>query len=537
MRILLYAVSKRHNSTMIAGAISQKDIPNTLIENDATINSMADINNMTLVMADKDNKLFMYNYCYIEKFYRFYYINKWTIRPDGMYIAECACDLFATFAQNIRQSGGYVIRQEYLNSDSVYSDQFAYDTFYPASIAQQVVTTEGNMSAILSPKPNEGVFVISVLSTQTPVFGAVNYYVLTASQFATLVNNMVRTATGSIPTWSAASLSQDVLKELCSPMQYITSCRWFPLKVSVNSSIYHQEGIYLGMWDSGATGYKIVSNVVPDASADGLYNIPLPDNNHYIPYSKGGYYPLYAPYANYTLINPLIGTVELDSTTIAYAVSRLSLNNELPPQLKILFKANLITGTARFTLQLPIRTSTAIVFKTQCVIEKQLACDIPLATITTNYVNGLQNTIKGATTAVTSGFSKNIAGIADGIMDAARAVADTFLNPTVQSTGVSGQGYFADIDKIIIQGTFRKTVPTSRVFGRAAFYEINTIDDVVVTDSGGLKASYFLFKDINLLQKFPYSLNDPSGRRYPVMSNEEKEYLENVMKTEGVFVQ
>lgn len=536
MRILLYAVSKRHNSTMIAGAISQKDIPNTLIENDATINSMADINNMTLVMADKDNKLFMYNYCYIEKFYRFYYINKWTIRPDGMYIAECACDLFATFAQNIRESGGYVVRQQYLNTDSVYSDQFAYDTFYPASIAQQVVTTEGNMSATLSPKPNEGIFVISVLSTQTPVYGAVNYYILTASQFATLVNNMVRTATGNIPTWSSASLSQDVLKELCSPMQYITSCRWFPLKVSVNSNIYHQEGIYLGMWNSGALGYKIVSDVVPDVSATGFYDIPVPNQAHYIPYSEGGYYPLYAPYANYTLINPLIGTVELDSTTIAYAVSRLSLNNELPPQLKLLFKANLITGTARFTLQLPVRTSTAIIFKTQCVIEKQLACDIPLATITTNYVSGLQNSVKGIASASTSGLSGNIGGVVDGIFDAARAVADTFLNPSVQSTGVSGQGYFEDIDKIIIQGTFRKTVPTSNVFGRAAFYEIDKIDDVVVTD-GGFKASYFLFKDINLLQKFYYSINDPSGRRYPVMSNEEKEYLENVMKTEGVFVQ
>lgn len=56
------------------------------------------------------------NYCFIDKFKRYYFI-KWTTNENGMFVAECNVDVLYTFKNEILSNNALIKRQEFVYDD------------------------------------------------------------------------------------------------------------------------------------------------------------------------------------------------------------------------------------------------------------------------------------------------------------------------------------------------------------------------------------------------------------------------------------
>ena len=548
MNITLYKFTKRRNSTMV---ISPNPTTNSPLNVDGTFNYACDLDTIELritVPAENQNRIFDYNYCILWGYRRWYYIDRWGF-DNGFAIAYCKIDLFATFRLHILNSYVMLSRMSYLYSNSTYGT-LLNDSLYPASPiidTRRVTYTANNM---FSAKPSEGVFIISVLSTDAPCYGAVNYYVLSAAQFAVLVSNMVANSSTEAGSWKNTDLSSQMLKSVVSPIQYITSCRWLPIKIV--STIYTTvSNIKLGPWSSGAAGARITDSAVPEVSAYGklvIPDIPAENQNNMVCYG-------YPPYATYTLFNSLFGTIEIDGNAIN-SVRQIcsSVSPAIEPYLDMRMKANVITGTCIFRLYAPTSPRTISGtepddFNLLFQIEQNVSADIPLAEISTNYVQMAKsavNTVSGITSAVGAAFSKDAFGAVNGVANAVNSGIDVLkyaVAPEVKSNSAAGgKGFYSTIDKFELQGTYYRTVRTDyKQTGRAVSFNGN-VHDVVFPESAtsltALTPAYLLPSYIELPMMLKASDVFPSGINLdglPVMTLAEKNELTTMILENGVF--
>lgn len=70
------------------------------------------------VIIESVDEIYKYNYCFIEKFNRYYYISNITILRNNVYELSCKCDVLYTYRAEIFNLKGVVLRQE--NSYNLY---------------------------------------------------------------------------------------------------------------------------------------------------------------------------------------------------------------------------------------------------------------------------------------------------------------------------------------------------------------------------------------------------------------------------------
>lgn len=221
MLIYLYNFAKKRNSTAIpvGTSASRKELSCRLKEESSLINPYLELTT--------DTNLYNYNYVYIPKFSRFYFIND--IVSDGkLWLVSCRIDSLASFSSDIKASRQYVVR-----SASAY-DTTIIDTQYPAKV--DTTATTGTLSGNVETEAygetgivinnyfnrniENGFFIIGVLGSNT---GGISYYSLTYANFKTLINNLM----AFTPT-DMGDLSSGVAKRVANPLQFVVSCRWFP---------------------------------------------------------------------------------------------------------------------------------------------------------------------------------------------------------------------------------------------------------------------------------------------------------------------
>ena len=420
-----FTLTKKRNSTLVPSGTGSFSLSVTLNDGDTSLLSPS------LRMVIPSDGILQCNYCHITKFSRYYYIDDWIYNADGTWTANCSVDVLASWKTAITNSPGYIGRAE----ASSIANPYALDTFYPSTNLH--TTHRQTIDTGMSGSPLLGTFVIGVMSKDNPNLGAISYYAIQRDQLAVMMSNMMATAGSTVADWeNLSSITGDVLKTIVNPIQYITSCKWFPCTIP---NLSYNTAISLGGWATGATGAKIQS--MQRAMYGDLTITDLP-----------GFLD-YPPYARYTFISPVFGTFDLDPTII-------SANKNITWTIDV----NIATGGAVLTVKSYRQSGDSRYLYELFRSATMLAVDVPLTQLGTNYV-GLAKTAIGTTFGaldwsswITSPGSQ-VANIANGLIDA----ATMSLSPSVQSTGGSVGGFVFDVGMMYVQQVRYGTVDQSAV--------------------------------------------------------------------------
>lgn len=163
-----------------------------------------------------------YNYVYVSTLARHYFIDKWEY-GGSIWYAHCTVDVLATYLNTIQNATKYVLRSSSNPSVDV------TDTFYP--MTDNVTHAFTGTDLAWSHDFSTGWYVVGLMgyTAQSVSAGSVTYYVMSASQMATLVQYMLSGLTTM--DWSnLAEIKTNIERIMADPLQYIVSCLYFPFQ-------------------------------------------------------------------------------------------------------------------------------------------------------------------------------------------------------------------------------------------------------------------------------------------------------------------
>lgn len=253
---------------------------------------------------------YSYSYAYIGDFGRWYFVKDW-VWTDGLWECQMKEDVLASFKTDIGNTTAYVER-----SASDYNGEII-DRVYPATTGFST-----NVVSLTTPwygvAPSGGCFVLGILTkastyTSTMYGGAVTYYVMTPAQMKSLLNYLLSDGfldDAGFPTQMTAiqQISHDTAKALVNPIQYISSCTWYPFSYSEISDGVLQD-IQLGYYDvrgNHAKGYYLNSvTLVEFVSGEIPVHPQAPTRGKYLNYN---------PYTRLTMYVPPFGSIPIDTS-------------------------------------------------------------------------------------------------------------------------------------------------------------------------------------------------------------------------------
>lgn len=417
--VRFYNFSKRDNST-------KRPADNAGLVLTCELKEESSIVNPTLLIHGIANPS-SYNYCYIPIYSRYYFINDW-VYMLGNWECSAYTDVLATYKDYIGESTQYIVR-----SSAEYDGNIT-DTLYPtvaideSSMVQLGAPLAGNLST--------GTYVIGVIN-KNGGFGAVQYFALTAAQFASVCAYMF----ASNPAWydltaitkttgqdiNEIAFPVEVMKSLVNPMQYVVSCMFFPDSANVPTG--GSASIWFGWYNSGITGTLL--GAAGRSHKDISYTIPA----HPQAASRGSYLNL-SPYTRITVNAALFGFFPLDTSYFAETLAGT-----------MTVGIDAITGEGT----LFIRNDEGHIIS---VHRAQVGVPIKLAQITRDYVGhaaSVVNTASNAVSAVGGTIGKVLTGDIGGAVASAAGGAGAVASgiessiksamPVMTAAGSSGSMY------------------------------------------------------------------------------------------------
>lgn len=237
------------------------------------------------------------NYAYVAEFERYYYITNW--RYDrGLWICEMQEDVLASQKYYIGQLQTYVLR-----ATGQY-DPYLPDNMYPTKVG----ATFSAITQINNPFASSysaGYFVVGIINGDLASYGAVSYYVFTSGEFRTFAYYVL----GSTNIYSATEISNQLMKLLFNPFQYIVSCTWLPVAPPMGASV---SSINIGWWEiTGVSAHRLSGSV----RTSGTVTIQIPRH----PDSDAKKYLQAEPYTQYYLDFPPFGNVSIPANYLVNA--------------------------------------------------------------------------------------------------------------------------------------------------------------------------------------------------------------------------
>lgn len=211
--------------------------------------------------SNADDYLGRFNYAYIPRFNRYYFIKQAAYNSDlGCWTIYLQVDVLATAKAAIVASTQFVERS--FSRHNLMIPDGAY-------ISDGVPVFSNTIhSNFFDAAPSSGKYIIGVISTGTNMtrFGGVQYYILTSADMNGLVNFMM--GTENYADASVTQISADLLGFLADPMQFIVSCKFIPrLDVITNDDLNNmtRAAIKFGAWESTVSGYRLPDSFINPA--------------------------------------------------------------------------------------------------------------------------------------------------------------------------------------------------------------------------------------------------------------------------------
>ena len=430
MNCYMFNFSKRKNSTKQPVMSSGTNIPVELKDDCGVMNPVLLFNpaNASFLTPFSPSQ---FNYCYIQFFNRYYFIDDW-LWLNGLWECHLQVDVLATYKLAIGNLSEYVVRSSAAKNGEI------IDNLYPATCDIRV-----NNTLIASPFVRSyggGYYIIGIISNDSAsAQGAVSYYQMTAAQVAVLKSYMMSESFLSEQGLTAQDvveiLPKELLKTLYNPFQYIASCEWFPLPASSIDGAFKSldNNIQFGWWRpaSNVAGYK-VSSSAPVYHYSERYAV----NAHPQRLARGVYLD-HAPYTQRSLYFEPFGSIPLNDESIIggdFIRIEIDIDCVLGDAVLSVYHDRPVGDGTYTNLGLIYRTGTKVSVQIQLA---QTTVDIEAMPIAAA-INGGGQLATGIMGMVKNGFSFNALG--DTVNNALSAVADTASNPVsqLQTSGTNG---------------------------------------------------------------------------------------------------
>ena len=450
LSVTLYNFSKKVNSTArpTGGTAYTCNLKNTC----GVINPRIEFNfPMTLNPAT-------YNYCYIELFDRYYFIQEWQY-IDRLWVAFCQCDVLASWKDTIGSQTLYVLRS------SVNFDPNIIDNFYPITTeiewAYDFYTTQ---NWIIAPTTSLGTYIVGVVNNDSTASGSVTYYALTGDQMAEFRAYMLQ----DIGDWDSINdFTGETARAFIDPFQYVVSCLWFPFTISGGTAT----PIKFGFWTSTVNG-SVLSTMRGTAS----FVLERPAR------SQVGVqeYKYKRPYADYYIYYEPWGIIPIDSFSIG------------ADGVQCIVTYDYITGQA--ILQIEARTDGATMGISEILATKSAQVGVPMqiSQISTDYLSVANNPLDTALNTLGGALAGLLSDGTSGILSAAQAGL-----ASVRSTGSNGGIAAASLGAtcVFIAKYYSATEEDNAHWGRplCANRQISTIPGYVQVANGDI--------DVNATQR------------------------------------
>lgn len=427
---------------------------------------------------------FDYTYARWVEADRYYFIEDW-VWQDGLWEVHMKEDVLATFKTDIGAETEYVLRTD---STTDFNGEIT-DTTYPATT--DVITTSTYSLNPFVTQITDGCYIVGIISGgQTDAVGAISYYVMTSAQFGALKDKLFSNDNleimGIIDSGGqqlVTDLSQEVLKTLYNPYQYIASCMWFPFMESAITNKTYVSSIKIGWWNYPLSGYRLYAQTIT------LTETPMSVHNH--PQNTRGSYLNFAPYTKRTLIGRY-GTIALDTTAF-----------QDQDKIGIAYVIDLITGQCRTEISRRYIEGSATIPTIAVIAHRDFLLGVPIqiAQVGTDYLGTAVNAIgavHGAIGGMWSGFasSGSIGGAISGaIYGGASGIYNTIQSamPQVETSGSNGSFLGAENVTVLTEQFFNIVDEDIHHRGRplCELRQLNTLSGFILCAEGELDLSCY----------------------------------------------
>lgn len=378
-----------------------------------------------------------FNYAYISKFGRYYFIEEWYFE-DRLWTASMRVDVLATYKSQIGGSSLYILR-----SAGAYNKNII-DTMYPTKTGCTYRTTP-----VTNPWWSNIAWIVGVIS-KAGNMGSMAYYGMSTANIVTMCTNLLDASTLISPAngFDLQDASAALQLSVVDPMQYIKSCMALPVSLSDISNIGSPAEVFAFNWDTGVTGYKILQ--APYIDKTFTFEIKKhPDA------SSRGVYLNSAPYTNISLTMPPWGVIDID-TSVTCNASTLTAQVKIDP----------ITGKGILTVM-----CNDIVLNR---VEAQVGVPISLSSVTRDYIgtaSSMAGAIGGAIGSIASAdIGGAVVGLASGIGNAIHS-----LVPRASTIGTTG-GFASGMGDFRLDHQFFRPVDDDNTHNGRPLCEVRRID-------------------------------------------------------------
>ena len=399
MQVILFGMSKKSNSTKRPVNTDGVSFDMQLKEETSVTNPALIVNHVTSQGVQQPT---VFNYAYIPSLQRYYFINDWQY-INGAWICYCSVDVLATYKYNIASLNAYVLR-----SASTYDGTVA-DIMYPCRSGQQIKKEFFSMSL-----SQTGVYVVGLINKSSyATDGAITYYMMTAAEIGALKSFLLDEGFISLAgLGNLQDIPKDFIKSYFNPLEYIASCRFFPIDYdTATRNAQAVSEIEFGWWKMGLATKRMPQGFYMDIQTDNVTAGFHPQA------AARGDYLNHAPFTERVIIHPMLGTIPLDSNKI-----------DAGDQLTITTRIDFTTGEA---LSYVGDATKGITLYTQSYM---MAINVQMAQISQDAFNLARTAVNGIAGAIAApGILGTIVAAGAGIYNTLEA-----SQPTLSSTGCNG---------------------------------------------------------------------------------------------------
>lgn len=347
--VRFFQFSKKENSTARPLLTDGTEFSCRLMDASGILNPSFIIDSKNLLSGEPQK----FNYAYISEFSRYYFINDWAY-INGLWRCTMSVDVLASWKTEIGAQSMYVLR-----AASDY-DTSIVDTAYPIKTGASFNATTQNSNPFATVF-SSGSFVVGIINTDSSAIGAVSYYIFTNAEFRAFAAYML----GTTAYWGVTEISDQLLKCLYNPFQYVVSCTWLPVSPPAGASV---ASVPVGWWTIPVSANRLSGTV----RTSGTVTITIPKH----PGGSARAFLYGEPFSSYYLDFPPFGAFTVPA---AYLVNASYID--------FAWNVDCITGSGKLQMG---ADNAAQPFN---IVHGQIGVPVQLAQMTPNVMGAIQQMI------------------------------------------------------------------------------------------------------------------------------------------------
>ena len=190
-----------------------------------------------------------YNYCYIPKWSRYYFVNNIKINTGGIYEVSLSVDVLASFKNDILAGTAYVRRSQNKGSLLVPDSSWSHTNSYSTSAT--------DIDIGLS---TDGCYLLFTASSETETTNAspaVCVYAVTGLTLRLICSYLFSSDFFESAMSGVDTVSKSLAKTFFNPFSYVLKCMWLPISVTDLSTVTRK--IAFGWWTSDYDGNYLIT--------------------------------------------------------------------------------------------------------------------------------------------------------------------------------------------------------------------------------------------------------------------------------------